>query len=113
MLEPKTEKAAIRLRELINESPASPYPRFRRLREQDPVHWHERAGAWLLTRHADIVPALKDRRLSNEYLHKLFESLMPEARQRMCPMEESLGLWILYRDAPEHTRRRSLMAKAF
>ena len=31
-----------------------PYPVLRRLRREDPVHWHEKAACWCLTKHADI-----------------------------------------------------------
>ncbi|BCJ66652.1 cytochrome P450 [Polymorphospora rubra] len=37
-----------------------PYPVYRQLRETDPVHWHEQLGAWILTRHADCLEALKN-----------------------------------------------------
>ncbi|HVE82316.1 MAG TPA: cytochrome P450 [Myxococcales bacterium] len=94
-------------------SPQSPYPRWARLRASDPVHWHERAEVWVLTRHADISRALRDRRLGNQYLHKLFEKLAPQAQERFAPMQRSLQLWLLYRDPPDHTRVRSLLAQAF
>lgn len=101
------------IKALIDGSPASPYPRFSRLREEDPVHWHERAEVWSLTRHADISRALRDKRLGNQYLHKLFEKLSPEAQDRFEPMRRSLHLWLLYRDPPDHTRVRALVAQAF
>ena len=45
---------------------ADPYPVYRRLRETDPVHWHEPFGAWVLTRYDDVVAALHDPRFSAE-----------------------------------------------
>src|SRR3954468_12351181 len=94
-------------------APPSPYPRFARLRADEPVHWHRRAEVWMLTRHADITRTLRDKRLGNQYLHKLFETLPQEARGRFAPMQRSLQLWVLYRDPPDHTRVRGLMAQAF
>src|SRR5258708_29592637 len=45
-----------------------PYPFYRRLREAAPVHWDESAagggGAWVLTRHADVMALLRDPRMS-------------------------------------------------
>jgi hypothetical protein len=38
------------LRALLEGSPASPYPRWRKLREEEPVCWHPRLEAWLITR---------------------------------------------------------------
>jgi pimeloyl-[acyl-carrier protein] synthase len=105
---------AAQIKALIDsQSPPSPYPRFVRLRAEDPVHWHERAEVWMLTRHADISRALRDKRLGNQYLHKLFEKLPPEAQGRFEPMQRSLRLWLLYRDPPDHTRVRTLLGQAF
>jgi cytochrome P450 len=39
-----------------------PYPVFRRLREESPVHWVERWGCWLLTRAEDIELTIRDTR---------------------------------------------------
>ncbi|HZN94360.1 MAG TPA: cytochrome P450, partial [Myxococcales bacterium] len=104
---------AAQIKELIDRAAPSPYPRFAKLRAEDPVHWHERAEVWMLTRHADVSRALRDRRLGNQYLHKLFEKLPPQAQERFAPMQRSLHLWLLYRDPPDHTRVRALMAQAF
>ena len=41
---------------------ADPYPLYHRLRAEEPVHWHERLGGWLLTRHADVQLVLRDPR---------------------------------------------------
>ena len=35
-----------------------PYPAFHRLRTEDPVHWSDAWGGWLLTRYDDIEKAL-------------------------------------------------------
>jgi len=39
---------------------SDPYPSFRWLRANDPVHWSETLGAWLLTRYDDVVAAQRD-----------------------------------------------------
>ena len=41
---------------------SDPYPIYHRLREQDPVHWSEAWGCWVLTRYDDVVTALRDHR---------------------------------------------------
>ena len=43
---------------------ADPYTSYRELREQDPIHWSEALGHWVLTRYADVVSVLKDERFS-------------------------------------------------
>ena len=37
---------------------ADPYPLYRRLREEDPVHWDPYLHAWVVTRYADVVTVL-------------------------------------------------------
>ena len=43
---------------------SNPYDEYRELRSQDPVHWSEELGHWVLTRYGDIVSVLKDQRFS-------------------------------------------------
>lgn len=43
---------------------ADPFPSYRELREQDPVHWSETLGHWVLTRYEDVSFVLKDERFS-------------------------------------------------
>ena len=42
------------------------YPLFKRMREEDPVHYCESFGYWILTRYRDVKAALQDERLSVE-----------------------------------------------
>ena len=37
---------------------ADPYPLYRRLRTEDPVHWDPFLHAWVVTRYADVVTVL-------------------------------------------------------
>ena len=39
-----------------------PHAAFRRLRAEDPVHWHEAGGFWCITRHADVLAISRDSR---------------------------------------------------
>ena len=89
---------------------ADPYPLFRRLREQDPVHWDPFLHAWIVTRYADVVTVLHrfsaDRIRTPEQLSGLgCDDLNPIARVMMKQL--------LFMDAPGHTRLRSLAATAF
>ncbi|MCH7697563.1 MAG: cytochrome P450 [Chloroflexi bacterium] len=43
---------------------ADPHASYRELREQDPVHWSETLGHWVLTRYEDVASVLKDERFS-------------------------------------------------
>ena len=37
---------------------ANPYPLYRQLRSEDPVHWDPYLHAWVVTRYADVVEVL-------------------------------------------------------
>jgi cytochrome P450 len=89
---------------------ADPYPLFRRLREQDPVHWDPFLHAWIVTRYQDVITVLHkfsaDRIRTPEQLSGMgCDDLNPIARVMMKQL--------LFMDAPAHTRLRSLAATAF
>ena len=84
---------------------ADPYPTYHRLRAEDPVH-HNPLGFWVLTRYEDVVAALRDPRLIKEPIAAFV------AARFGAPMP-AMGLSMLDRDPPDHTRLRGLVNKAF
>jgi cytochrome P450 len=89
---------------------ANPYPLYHRLRAEDPVHWDSYLHSWVVTRYKDVVTVLQNfsaaRTPSPEQLRGLgLSELEPVARVMVRQM--------LFRDAPAHTRLRSLAAAAF
>jgi cytochrome P450 len=93
-----------------------PYPTLDRLRAEDPVHWSESIGAWVLTRYDDIVASFKDfADFSNEgRLGRASAYLPAESRQRLAAFEahyRTKGL--LHSDPPDHTRLRRSVLRAF
>jgi len=84
---------------------ADPYPMYHRLRTEDPVH-HSPLGFWVLTRYEDVVASLRDPRFAKEAI-----AAFVAARFGMTP--PGLGLSMLDRDPPDHTRLRGLVSKAF
>jgi len=83
-----------------------PYPTYHVLRSQDPVH-HSPLGFWVLTRYADVIAMLRDPRLIKEPI-----AAFVAARFGMA-VPPGLGLSMLDRDPPDHTRLRGLVSKAF
>ncbi len=81
-----------------------PYPAYRALRENDPVHYSETVRSWVLSRHADVSAFFldPDRLLSDRTKAKKWRG---PARSPMHATFQS--------DPPEHTRLRSLVSKAF
>src|SRR3972149_777598 len=43
----------------VPEIHANPYPLYRQLREEDPVHWSPLLESWILTRYDDVLEVLK------------------------------------------------------
>ena len=94
-----TKLATAPLDELLvsTEFLADPYPILHRMREEDPVHWSDAIGAWMVTRYDDIVPTFRDvSRFSNEgRLAKTVEYLPTEIAgkvqdlRRPLPRQES------------------------
>ncbi|HEY7539306.1 MAG TPA: cytochrome P450 [Methylomirabilota bacterium] len=85
---------------------ADPYPTYHRLRAEDPVH-HSPLGFWVLTRYEDVAAVLRDPRFVKEPLAALV------AARFGAEVPRGVGLSMLDRDPPDHTRLRSLVSKAF
>src|SRR6266508_1155485 len=84
---------------------ADPYPTYHRLRVQDPVH-HSPLGFWVLTRYEDVAAVLRDPRFAKEAIAAFVAT-------RFGVAVPGIGLSMLDRDPPDHTRLRSLVSKAF
>jgi cytochrome P450 len=85
---------------------ADPYPMYHRLRAEDPVH-HSPLGFWVLTRYPDVLAMLRDPRLTKEPIAAFVAARFGVA------VPPGLGLSMLDRDPPDHTRLRGLVSKAF
>jgi hypothetical protein len=91
-----------------------PYPVLARLRDEAPLYYTEgQAGAWIVTRYADVAAGFRDPRLSASRAEALARRLPPEAREWLSPVITNLGHWVLLRDPPDHTRLRALIGQAF
>src|ERR1700733_3392443 len=89
---------------------ADPYPLYKALRENDPVHWDPFLHAWIVTRYQDVVTVL----------HKYSADRTPTPEQlsmmgcsALNPIAQVMVKQMLFMDAPAHTRLRSLAATAF
>jgi cytochrome P450 len=85
---------------------ADPYPFYRRLREQDPVH-RTPMGFWVLTRYDDCVAVLRDARFGREEFQQMLSAVYGGEESDRLPRS------MLFRDPPDHTRLRALVSKAF
>ncbi|MGW0853837.1 cytochrome P450 [Streptomyces sp. NPDC002690] len=94
---------------------ADPYPAYAALRAAGRVHWFEPTRQWLIPHHADVSALLRDRRLGRTYLHRFtheeFGVTPPPAAHE--PFTTLNGQGLLDLEAPDHTRIRRLVSKAF
>ncbi len=92
---------------------ADPHPVFRRLRAEEPIHWHPQLNLWLLTRYEDVQAISRDPRFSAErtaqYGNGVSEAMVPKLETWL----RFVSHWMVFRDPPRHTVLRSLVAKAF
>ncbi|MBA8827517.1 cytochrome P450 [Saccharopolyspora lacisalsi] len=73
----------------------NPYPGYRWLQQNSPVHYDRKTSMWLLTRHADCARALREARLS------------AELGQRQRLRDDELPVSMLTTDPPRHEQLRS------
>ena len=78
---------------------ADPHASYRELREQDPVHWSEALGHWVLTRYEDVTAVLKDERFS--------------AANRAPQRRLNRPTTMVTADPPDHTRLRKSVRHRF
>ena len=95
-----------------------PYPRLALLRESAAVHRDEHLGLWLLTRHADVQAAQRDRRLGRvQRGHAEPEDFRPIRDLDLSvdpgPYYRVERYSLLMLEPPEHTRIRGLVSRAF
>ncbi len=91
-----------------------PHTYFAALREHDPVFWNERHRAWVLTRHSDIGTALRSTLLTAERITPFASAVKLAAESDNVDVTfQVLKDWLVFKDPPEHTRLRRLVARAF
>ncbi|MFB6502681.1 MULTISPECIES: cytochrome P450 [unclassified Streptomyces] len=94
---------------------ADPYPAYAALWAAGRVHRFEPTDQWLVPHHADVSALLRDRRLGRTYLHRFtheeFGRTPPPAEHE--PFHTLNGQGLLDLEAPDHTRIRRLVSKAF
>lgn len=91
-----------------------PYPVYERFLKEGPIHYVDwGAGIWAVFDYVDCCSFLKDARLSARRTGALLLALPAEKQAEFAELARMLGLWMLFMDAPEHSRLRKLMNKGF
>ena len=82
----------------------APYATYRRMRDEEPVYYSENYDFYALTRHADVVAAIKDSETFSSSRGVDLE--MVQSGNPVPPL-------IIMMDPPEHRRMRNLVNKVF
>src|SRR6266446_6519135 len=88
----------------------NPYPLYRRLRTEAPVHWDPYLHAWVVTRYDDVITVLHHFSANRTPTPEQFAAMdLPE----LGPIAQMMTRQMLFMDAPAHTRLRGLATMAF
>jgi len=106
-----TVASDLTLARLLNpEVLADPYPLFKRLRTEDPVHWDPFLHAWVVTQYNDVVRVLTDFSADRTFTPVQLSQL---GLSRLNPVADVMVKQMLFMDPPVHTRLRTLCSAAF
>lgn len=87
------------------------YSMYDRLRKDDPVHYSEAHGGWLLLRYGDVKTAMVDPRLSAARTRSLMADLSTELEGGFPQFTSVRDDMLLFLDGPKHaTIRRAFVA---
>lgn len=99
---------------LCSEAVRDPQAYFGRLREHDPVYWNPRHRAWVITRHDHVGAALRSQQYTAERISPFAQAVSRAAQSDDVDTTfQILQDWLVFRDPPEHTRLRKLVARTF
>jgi len=114
-----SEKPANPVRKALftDEFVQDPYPTYRRLLEEGPLHFVDVGGGmwgiWAVFSHAVCSAVAKDPRLSAKRIDRMLVTLPMDRQGEFNELVRMLGMWMIFIDPPEHTRMRKLMNKGF
>ncbi len=93
--------------------PVDPYPTLDRLRAEAPIHYSEALRGWAVMTHAGVQQVMRESRMSADRITPFYAALPPSRKSEVQILVEYLGRWLVFRDPPDHTRLRALIARAF
>jgi cytochrome P450 len=90
-----------------------PYQYFHELRETSPIHWSEPIQSWVVTSYNAVMDAVKHPSVVASRGDTYFGMLSPDEHAELKPLQDFFDRWLLFSDAPYHTRIRKLAGPAF
>ena len=90
-----------------------PHTYFRAHRENGAVQWSERHKAWIVLGHPELEAAFHNPGFTTERMEAFSARLSDSRREALSKAIELLDGWMLFHEAPEHTRLRAPFSRAF
>jgi cytochrome P450 len=84
-----------------------------RVRAESPLARVPQLDAYLLTRHADINAALRDRRLESANMLHVFHRLSPQEQAELEPVRAAVSMWMGHTVPADHVRFQQLLKRYF
>ncbi len=107
----RKEEMAFSLLQLLKpEMLANPYALFDKLRDYEPVHWDPFTSSWVVTSYAECVTVLTKFSAARTPTPERMEAM---GLGVLSPYAALMLKQILFMDAPDHTRIRSMCSVAF
>lgn len=92
----------------------NPYPLYQQMRQEAPACWMPEYHLWFITRYNDVQALLCDHRiLAASGINKEWNFPDPEANRQTNLIRQTLRLWLIQRNPPDHTRLRKLLSQGF
>jgi cytochrome P450 len=91
---------------------ANPHPSYHHLRDEGPVLSVPDTGEWLVTGYDEALAILRDPRFSSNGAHRKWPGGAPPTEMSLFSTDRGTNV-LLFLDAPDHTRIRKLVSKAF
>ena len=92
---------------------SNPYPLLDRLRQEDPIH-KSIFGTWIITRYADAVSILNDKRFNVDNLPERLQLKSAYLKEGdLQTLSQTIDQWFLFLNPPDHTRLKRLVTPSF
>ncbi len=92
---------------------ANPYPKYKELRQENPIYYYENWDKWIITRYADINSLLRDKRLGRVIYHLKDERFITTPNPEHAAFDAIQDGSLLELEPPDHTRIRQVVHEVF
>jgi cytochrome P450 len=91
----------------------NPYPLFDHLRQEDPIH-KSIFGTWIITRYADAISILNDKRFNVDNLPERLQLKSAYLKEGdLQTLSQTIEQWLFFLNPPDHTRIKRIVTPAF